>query len=328
MKKAKKTLIFIIVLLITCLSIGLGEYVLFIKLEKIDSKINNNKKYINLLLKDLNTISVDLKEEKIQINKLSEEYVELKERPTEIIRREVIKQESQEELLTKAVSRVAPAVVSIVVTKDVPLLEVVYENPFGDDPFFRDFGFRIPRYRQKGTTKKKVGAGTGFIIDAKGYIITNRHVINEDGACYTVLLTSGEQKLAKVLYIDNEIDIAILKIEGNNFLSTVLGDSDSLKLGQSVFAIGNALGEYNNSVSVGIISGLNREIEAFGESGTEKLKGVIQTDAAINPGNSGGPLVTLNGEVIGINVAMAHAENIGFSIPINIVKNIINSQIK
>lgn len=256
-----------------------------------------------------------------QVQQLAQVYTELKGKPRE---------KSQDELLTEAVGRIAPAVVSIVITKDVPQLEVVYVNPFGDDPFFKDFGIRIPQYRQKGTAEKKVGAGTGFIVNPNGYIITNRHVAEDQNARYTVLLTNGIQKQATVIYRDSEIDVAVLKIEGNDRSPVILGNSDLLKLGQSVFAVGNALGEYNNSVSVGIVSGLNRNLEAFDSSKNkmEKLQGVIQTDAAINPGNSGGPLVNLNGEVIGINVAMASGENIGFSIPINLIKPIIKAYIK
>ncbi len=229
-----------------------------------------------------------------------------------------------DELLTTAVAKVAPAVVSIVISKDVPLLEIDYVNPFGDDPFFHDFGIRIPVYRQKGVTEKKVGAGTGFIINPDGYIVTNRHVVADPQAKYTVLLSDGQQKQARVVYVDAQWDIAILKIDGDNYPYVALGDSDQLKLGQTVLAIGNALGEYNNSVSVGIISGLNRTIEAAGNGQIEKLSGVIQTDAAINPGNSGGPLVDLKGEVVGVNVATVRgSENIGFAIPINIVKQIL-----
>lgn len=260
-----------------------------------------------------------------QVQGLTEAVAELKGKPAEVVRREIIQQASQDELLTDAVSRVAPAVVSIVVTKDVPQLEIVYINPFGDDPFFKDAGIRIPQYRQKGTTEKKVGAGTGFIVGVNGYIVTNRHVVEDQSARYTVLLTNGSQKPAEVVYRDGAIDIAIIKISGGGYPAVALGNSDAIKLGQSVFAIGNALGEYGNTVSVGIISGLNRNLEVFGGSAQETLRGVIQTDAAINPGNSGGPLVALNGEVIGVNVAKASAENIGFAIPINALKPIISS---
>ncbi|OGF23308.1 hypothetical protein A2Y83_00615 [Candidatus Falkowbacteria bacterium RBG_13_39_14] len=246
-----------------------------------------------------------------------------------IEKRDPIEKQTHEEMLTDAVSRIAPAVVSIVITKDAPKLEIVYENPFGDDPFFRDFGFRIPRYRQKGTELQQTGAGTGFLINSNGYILSNKHVVADTEAHYTALLADGSQKEASVIYRDTDIDIAILKIEGSGFAHVALGSSSSLKLGQSVFAIGNALGEYSNSVSVGIISGLNRDITASTGYSSEKLTGVIQTDAAINPGNSGGPLSTLDGKVIGVNVATARgSDNISFSIPIDVIKEIIGKVIK
>lgn len=243
----------------------------------------------------------------------------------EIANRQAIRSKSQEDLITEAVAKVAPAVVSIVISKDVPQLEVTYQNPFGDDPFFKDFGFQVPVYRQKGTTEQKVGAGTGFIIDPRGYILTNKHVVGDEVANYTVLLSNGTQKAATVIYKDSLSDVAIIKINSPNLKTVTLGNSADLKLGQAVVAIGNALGEYNNSVSVGIISGLNRELEAATGSGQiEKLTGVIQTDAAINPGNSGGPLINTQGQVVGINVAtVLGSSNISFSIPIDIVKSIL-----
>lgn len=241
-------------------------------------------------------------------------------------RRDVISR-SQDDLLTAVVAKASPAVVSIVISKDVPLLEVQYVNPFGDDPFFGDFGIRVPTYRQVGTQKQQVGAGTGFIIRSDGYLITNRHVVFDTDAEYVALLSTGEQKIATVVYRDPTHDLAILKIDGKNYPSLSLADSSTLKLGQSVVAIGNALGEYNNSVSVGIISGLNRTIQAQDNAGmVETLENVIQTDAAINRGNSGGPLIDLSGNAVGVNVAMDRgANNIAFAIPINMVKPIINS---
>ncbi len=267
---------------------------------------------------------------KQQIDNLVDSYAKLQNKPPETVRQEIGQQKSQDELLTDAVSKVTPAVVSIVISKDVPKLEIVYTNPFGDDPFFKDFGVRVPTYRQIGTEKKKVGAGTGFLISKNGYIITNRHVVDDTQATYTALLTDGTQKTAQVVYRDSAIDVAIIKIEGSDYKFANLGNSDTLKLGQAVFAVGNALGEYNNSVSTGIISGLNRDIQASGNNGgSELLKGVIQTDAAINPGNSGGPLVTLDGKVVGINVAtVVGSNNISFSIPINKIKGIIQANVK
>lgn len=256
----------------------------------------------------------------IAIGAVGEEQAKTDLALTELQNRQVVRQKSQDELLTVAVAKVSPAVVSIVVSKDVAELEVIYVNPFGNDPFFKNFDIKVPVYRQKGVQKQKVGAGTGFLIRKDGYILTNKHVVADEAATYMALLADGSQKPAEVVYRDSIYDIAIVKIEGEGLAITTFGNSDSLKLGQTVAAIGNALGEYNNSVSVGIISGLHRTIEASGL----KLENVIQTDAAINPGNSGGPLLDLSSQVVGMNVATVIGSNsISFSIPINLVKQII-----
>ncbi len=234
---------------------------------------------------------------------------------------------SQDELLTTVVSKSAPAVVSIVISKDMPKVEVEYINPFGDDPMYQGLGFKVPVYKQVGTQNQQIGAGTGFIVRSDGYIVTNRHVVFDDQANYTVLLSSGAQKSAKVVYKDSKQDLAIIKIDGKGYSTVPIGDSSSLKLGQTVMAIGNALGQYNNSVSVGIISGLNRTIQAQDNNGqVETLNGVIQTDTAINKGNSGGPLLDLSGRVIGVNVATdLGASNIAFAVPSNSLKSVIKN---
>ncbi|HWO07012.1 MAG TPA: trypsin-like peptidase domain-containing protein [Candidatus Paceibacterota bacterium] len=244
----------------------------------------------------------------------------------EIAKRGGVITRSQEDLLTSAVEKSVPAVVSIVISRDIALLEVQYVNPFGDDPYFRDIGYRVPVFRQVGTRPQQIGAGTGFLIRSDGYILTNRHVVDDEQAEYTALLSSGEKKTAKVVYRDKKYDIAVLKIDGNGYPTIPLGNSSDLRLGQTVAAIGNALGEYNNSVSVGIISGMNRTIEAQDVRGrVEVLENVIQTDAAINRGNSGGPLLDLAGNAIGVNVAVDRGgSNIAFAIPIDTVKSIIN----
>lgn len=245
----------------------------------------------------------------------------------ELTNRQAVRQKSQDELLTAAVNRVSSSVVSIVISKDVPKLEVVYQNPFGNDPFFRDFGLQVPVYRQNGTQKQKVGAGTGFLFDQEGYIVTNKHVVMDKNAEYTALFLNGRQLKASVVYLDPDDDIAVIKVDGKHAAAS-LGESAGLKLGQTVIAIGNALGEYNNSVSVGIISGLDRKITASGGGMQETLTGVIQTDAAINPGNSGGPLIDLNGRVVGVNVATVIGSNsVSFSIPIDSVKGKIRKAI-
>lgn len=243
----------------------------------------------------------------------------------ELQNRQQIINNSQGQTLQDAVATAAPAVVSIVESEEVPQLSVTYENPFGNDPFFQGFGMQVPVYTQTGTTTQEVSAGTGFLIRSNGYIITNKHVVPDAGATYTVLLASGKQLPGTVVWRDSSNDLAVVKIAGSGYPTVPLGDSSTLSLGETVFAIGNALGQYNNSISTGVVSGLNRSITASDENGNaETLNGVIQTDAAINPGNSGGPLMALDGEVVGVNVATVQgSQNIGFALPINEVKTAI-----
>jgi S1-C subfamily serine protease len=171
----------------------------------------------------------------------------------------------------------------------------------------------------------QVGGGSGFLVDASGIIVTNKHVISDPKAEYTVLTNEGEKYAATVVSYDAINDVAVLKIEGHGTFPTLtLGDSGTLQLGQSVIAIGTALGVFKNTVSTGIVSGLSRSISAPSEKNTtviQELRGLIQTDAAINPGNSGGPLVDSAGFVIGINAAIIYgAQSIGLAIPINAAK--------
>jgi serine protease Do len=240
-----------------------------------------------------------------------------------IIEKEYIPQTSQEQIIIEVVKDVSPAVVNIIVTKDLPIFEQYLRDPFeGFEEFFGESPLLIPEYRQKGIEKREIGGGTGFIVSEDGMILTNKHVVLDQEADYTVLTNDGKQYPARVLAKDPFQDLAILKIEDSNSFSTVkLGDSDKLQIGQSVIAIGNALGEFQNTVSVGVISGLGRTITASGGGMVETLEDVIQTDAAINKGNSGGPLLNLRGEVIGINTAVSlEGENIGFAISINKAK--------
>ena len=164
---------------------------------------------------------------------------------------------------------------------------------------------------------------SGFFISSEGLILTNRHVIDEEGAQYEVVWQHHHYE-CDILVKDEATDIAILKINAKNTPYLKLGDSDKLKLGQTVIAIGNALSEFENTVSRGIISGLSRKIETDLEDKNKRFSGLIQTDAAINPGNSGGPLIDLKGRAIGINMAtVLGVENIGFAIPINQAKRIL-----
>lgn len=229
-------------------------------------------------------------------------------------------------LIISSVEKASNSVVSIIVSKDVPKISSFFSDPFFDDPFFNPFGFRQRRSPEgeEETERREIGGGTGFIVDSAGYIVTNRHVVSDEEADYTVIFNDGEKIQAEVLAVDSYLDVAVLKVEKKNLPVLEFGNSDNLKAGQTVIAIGNSLGEFRNTVSKGIISGLKRNIQAGdGFRQSESLEEVIQTDAAINPGNSGGPLLNLQGQVIGVNVAMAQgAENIGFAIPSNQIKQI------
>ncbi|MFH1714144.1 MAG: trypsin-like peptidase domain-containing protein [Candidatus Nealsonbacteria bacterium] len=258
---------------------------------------------------------------------LSEFDIELPE-VQQIIEKEYVSQSTQEELVIKAVKNNDPAVVSVIATKDVPVFEQQFYNPFEDfDQFFNDpFQLQIPQYEQQGTEKQEVSGGTGFLVSEDGMVLTNKHVVLDEEADYTVFTNEGKNYPAEVLARDPFQDLAILKINqedssAEKFKIVKLGDSGALQMGQTVIAIGNALGEFRNTVSVGTVSGLGRTITASGGGIVETIEDVIQTDAAINRGNSGGPLLNLKGEVVGINTAMVQgAQSIGFAISINKAK--------
>ncbi len=232
-----------------------------------------------------------------------------------------------QEPLVEMIAKANPAVVSIIITKDVPVYEQYYET-FGPSG-----AFSIPRVRENGTQEREVGGGSGFIVSNDGLIVTNNHVVVDEAARYSIVLTDGTIYTTDVLARDPDLDIAILKINQpiENALSYLdFGDSSQLRLGQTVVAIGNALSEFQNSISVGVVSGLARSIVASDQWGrSEQLDQIIQTDAAINPGNSGGPLLNKQGEVIGVNVATSRgADNIGFALPVEMVKQAVDSVIE
>src|SRR3989344_8003346 len=223
-------------------------------------------------------------------------------------------------LIEDIAKRVSPAVVSVIATKDIPVIEQYFINPFPGDDFFGDV--RIPQFRQRGVEKRQISSGSGFFVSPDGFLITNKHVVEDIDAEYSIIMNDGRKLKARVLARDPLNDMAVLKADGSGFPIVPFGDSDSAKDGHTVIVIGNALGEFQNTVSVGVVSGLRRTIVASGpKSGPEELAEVMQTDAAINPGNSGGPALNLRGEVVGLSVAMAAgAENIGFALPINSLK--------
>lgn len=217
---------------------------------------------------------------------------------------------SQSDLISKIAKDVSPSVVSINV-----------QSSTQQQSFFGDISEQISE-----------GAGTGIILSSDGVIVTNRHVIPEN--VKTVSITTNDGKTYDNVTVTardprENYDIAFLKVNGAKDLKPAqIGDSSTMRVGDAVVAIGYALGEFSNTVTSGIISGTGRPITAGDENGgsAETLTNLFQTDAAINPGNSGGPLLNMNGQVIGINTAVAgNAENIGFSIPINDVKTQISS---
>jgi serine protease Do len=228
-----------------------------------------------------------------------------------------------------AVRRANPAVVAITVSKDVPKYEQYLERvpaPFGGF-FGEEFFYEVPRMREQGTERQDIGGGSGFLVSHDGLVVTNRHVVADIDAEYTVFTNDGEKHTARVIARDPHLDLAVLDIEGDTYEYLTFGDSDSVQLGQTVIAIGNALAEFRNTVSVGVVSGLARSITASdGRGSAEVLDHLIQTDAGINEGNSGGPLLDVSGKVIGVSVAMASgAENIGFALSANSVKGVVAS---
>jgi S1-C subfamily serine protease len=226
-----------------------------------------------------------------------------------MINNKKMKSDSQ---VIKIVKHACPAVITVVITRDLTKMTGFDFIPAGS----------TPKSKSK-IGKTKVGGGSGFIISSNGFVLTCNHVVGDKYADYTVVIGPKEKYPAKVLARDPITDIAILKIDGREFPYLKLGDSNKIELGESVIAVGNALGEFHDTVSTGVVSGLSRFITAYSEFNQEasRLRGLIQTDAAINPGNSGGPLIDLNGKVIGINTAtVMGAQSIGFAIPINYAK--------
>lgn len=221
---------------------------------------------------------------------------------------------------TEVVERVLPSVVSVIVSKEVsPGRTIII--PFGSPD-----GISVAPSPGK-SQRQDVGGGTGFIVTSDGYIITNRHVISDTNAQYAVVLRDGTRYDATVVAKDTFVDIGVLKINAKNLPVVKLGDSATVKIGQTVIAVGNSLAEFKNTVTKGIVSGLNRRVVAGGGlEGSEVIDEAIQTDAAINPGNSGGPLINLKGEVIGMNTAVSlEGQLIGFAIPSNTIKPVIKS---
>lgn len=226
----------------------------------------------------------------------------------------------EESVITKVVEESLPSVVTIGIAKTISQNDSFEIDPLNPFSPFR----RVPGNQRN----VEQNIGSGFIISEDGLIITNKHVVSETDASYKVLTNDKKKHDIVKIYRDPLNDLAILKINASGLKPLKLGDSNILKLGQMAIAIGTPLGEFTNTVTVGIISGLGRGITAGSpfEGYVEKLDNVIQTDAAINPGNSGGPILNSKGQAVGVNVALAQeGQNIGFALPINIVKSLMDN---
>lgn len=243
---------------------------------------------------------------------LRERAGEVREVQTErVVQQAYVPQTTQEEKIIDAVQRVTPAVVGVVGKKGISATIFV----ISDEGLVE---------QKQSSDQKEVARGSGFFVSSNGMVVTNKHVVQDKDASYSVITSEGESYDAEVLARDPVQDVAILKVSDKRdktFSFARLATSTTLQIGQSVIAIGNALGEFRNTVSVGVVSGLGRTITASGGNFVETIYDVIQTDSAINQGNSGGPLLNLQGEVVGVNTAtVAGAQNIGFAIPIDQVQ--------
>lgn len=233
---------------------------------------------------------------------------------------EKVKITSEESLVIDVVDRVSPSVVTIGISTTRRLGQIFEIDPF--DPF--------GVFRQQPGREEKIeqDIGSGFIVSADGLIVTNKHVVGESNAKYRVITKDDKTYDVEKIYRDPVNDLAIIKINASGLKPVEMGDSGNLKVGQMAIAIGTALGEFRNTVTTGVVSGLGRGITAGSpfEGFAEKLDNVIQTDAAINPGNSGGPLLNSSGQVIAVNTAVASGgQNIGFALPINVVKDALEN---
>lgn len=214
----------------------------------------------------------------------------------------------EESVVIDDVKKVSPSVVSIAVENKSTI----------------DF-FGMPQ----NSKNQEAGIGSGFVVSKDGLIMTNKHVVSQEGEKYIAIIKAndGSEKKYPVTEINRDPfnDLAIVKVDALDLVPIELGDSDHLQVGQRVIAIGNALGQFENTVTTGVVSGLSRGVSPVDPvtGAAEKLDDLVQTDAAINPGNSGGPLVNSAGQVIGINTAVASANNIGFALKINVAKQLL-----
>lgn len=232
---------------------------------------------------------------------------------------------SEESVTIDIVKKVGPSVVTVV--EQLPPQSQTPSMDFGPFGFFN-----IPGGGTSDQSEPQA-IGSGFIINSSGLVVTNKHVVADTSGKYQVITADNKRYDVQKIYRDSANDVAVIKIDpsqnaGTTLKPVTLGDSSNLQVGQFAIAIGTALGEFRNTVTTGVISGLGRGITAGDalQGETENLNNVIQTSAAINPGNSGGPLLNSSGLVIGVNTAVASSgQNIGFALPVNLIKDSLST---
>lgn len=256
----------------------------------------------------------------LPIDKVQNQTAAKKKNDVKAVVKQPIQLNSYEDTITSVIQKSLPSVVTIKVSKTTQSPSSIIFDPFDSSSPFK----KVP-----GKTQEIEGnIGSGFAISKDGYIVTNKHVVADGEAQYKVITNDGKQHDVLKISRDPLNDLAIVKIEAHDLKTLSLADSENIKLGQTVIAIGTPLGQFTNTVTTGIISGLGRGIVANTdlEGSVERLDNVIQTDAAINPGNSGGPLISSDGLVIGVNTAISSSgQNIGFAIPSNVVSDLISN---
>lgn len=241
----------------------------------------------------------------------TQSLIQTENKPVELIR--------EESSVINTVKKVSPSVVTISIEEEQEV-----SSPFSFGPFGFYFEEELSEETEDEIQERDIGSG--FVIDKTGIIVTNKHVVSDVTAVYKIIDSENNTYQISNIYHDPANDLAFIKTETTppgGFQPVAMGDSAQIQVGQFAIAIGTALGEFRNTVTTGVVSGVGRGITAGSPFAgfTEELDNVIQTDAAINPGNSGGPLLNSSGQVIGVNTAVsAQGQNIGFAIPINIVK--------
>lgn len=246
------------------------------------------------------------------INKVVEKLV-----PKEVPVKEKTVIFSNEENLVKIIKSASLAVVGIVATTTATTTPTARPDRSGGESRSSD--------QTVGAEKRLAPIGSGFFVSKDGIILTNKHIVEDASLEYVAVASDGAIFSVTVLSRNSSQDIAVLRAEGNNFNFISLGDSKNINIGQTAVAIGSDSGEFQNTVSTGVVSGLNRVAAAINAvSGSEDSIALIQIDAATNPGNSGGPLIDLNGKAIGINTVGAPRGNVGFALPINLAKKDLN----